>query len=36
MAVFYDRYIFPVVNTIERFIPTFFGANLFVTARKEK
>lgn len=34
MVVFYDRYIFPFMNIIETALPTFFGANLLVTAKK--
>jgi SAM-dependent methyltransferase len=33
MVVFYDKYIFPTMNFIERYSPTFFGANLVVRAR---
>lgn len=36
MVVFYDKYVFPPMNFLERSLPTFFGANLFIVAKKEK
>lgn len=35
MVVFYDRYIFPLAYTIERFLPKIFGSNLFVSIKKK-
>lgn len=34
MVSFYDRYIFPFSNYMERFLPNFFGSNIYILARK--
>jgi SAM-dependent methyltransferase len=36
MVAFYDKYVFPPMSYVERFLPTFFGANLFVKAKAER
>jgi len=35
MVAFYDRYIFPPAHATEQYLPNFFGANLFVLARRK-
>jgi len=36
MVQFYDRYVFPTMNTVEKLLPTFFGANLLIVVKRKE